>query len=429
MKENPFFSGLVCGIALTLAVVIAFMTYSKTPTMVPPPASAVKAPLPAAPQIQLNAINTAGMKPSPLRGNPSAAVTILEYSDFHCPFCKKVVPTLAEVLKNYSDKVRLVFKHSPLSETPGQGSFLTHEASVCAHEQGKFWEFYDGAFALSNHPDAAALRQIASQIGLDSATFESCLKSDRPLRTIKADLQVARIQGVDGTPTFVINGRELSGAVPYENFQKKIDEALANPGVVPPAASAKPATPAAPAKPVEFNDLAGRPSEGPDKAPVTLVEFSDFHCPFCQRLEPTIDRIMKEYSGKVRKVWRHFPLPMHTGSDRTHQASECANEQGKFWKYHNKLFENFSVQPKDDAFLTSIADKSGLNGKKFKKCMEGTASKEVVQKDVQKGAASGVRGTPAVFVNGRLVSGAQPFDNFKRIIDEELSKGKPAAQK
>ncbi len=427
MKPNPFFSGFVCGVALTLASIIVILTYNKNyaPTV---PANPL---IPETGAIQLAQAGGRALNLTPpTRGPVTAPVTIIDYSDFYCGFCKKVMPTLLQVTKNYPDKVKLVFKHHPLSQTPGQGSYFVHEAAVCAHEQAKFWEFFEAAFAYSGHPDPAAVRQIASQIGLNSQLFEGCLKTDRPKKVIEADLREAQSQKVDGTPTFFINGEVLAGAYPYETFQSKI-ESIINPrqaGTAPAAAAA--AAPKAvpqiapqPVQRAEFNDLKGRPSQGPEKAPITIVQFSDFHCPFCVRVEPTMDQIMKEYQGQVRKVWRHFPLSMHIGADRTHVASECANKQGKFWEYHDKLFKNFSA-PKDDGLYISIAKEIGLKEKDFKKCLNDEGMLQQIRDDISAGSKVGVSGTPVAFINGLKLTGAQPFTSFKRVIDDELQKAK-----
>lgn len=408
MKPNPFFSGFVCGVALTLAAVIALTVYHKPgPVIAAVPLAAAAPPPPP-------------ILSSPERGSKQAPVTLFDYSDFHCPYCRKAMPVIEKIIQNYPGKVRVIFKHSPLAETPGKGSFLTHEASVCAQEQGKFWEFAEAVYALSEPPDEAGVHQVAGRIGLNPHAFEACLKSDRPQKAIRADLEEGRAHGIQGTPTFVINGKQLAGVYPYEKFEQMIEEVLS------PGKKIEPPAPAAPPQKAEFTDLAGRPSLGPEKARVTLVEFSDFHCPFCLKLEPTLARILQDYPGKIRRVWRHFPLAMHAGSERTHQASECAHAQGKFWAYHDKLFENFSAI-KGEAFLNSLAAQTGLNLKKFKACMQDPVSKNAVQKDIERGRASGVGGTPAVFVNGRLISGAQPYENFKSVVDEELQKaGRPS---
>jgi len=357
---------------------------------------------------------------SPSRGGEAAPVTMTEFADFHCGFCKKVSATLEAVLKSYPEKVRLVFRHHPLSNTPGQGSYLTHEASVCAHEQGKFWEYHDGIFSLSGFPQEADLYTLAGKLGLDEKKFEDCLKNGRGRPPIEKDLQEGVERKIQGTPMIYINQAEVAGAYPLEHF-KEVIEGVLNPEQ-PPKPQPSPQPEAAEKKaPVIFKDLKGRPTLGPRDAPVTLVEFSDFHCPFCQRVTPTLEQIMKNFPGKVKRVWRHYPLSFHAGADRTHEASECAHEQGKFWEYHDKLFLA-PGQAGDDATRIRLAEEAGLDKKKFEKCLAGGKYKDLIQKEIKAGNEAGVRGTPAIFVNGSLVSGAQPYENFESAVRNELTR-------
>ncbi len=161
------------------------------------------------------------------------------------------------------------------------------------------------------------------------------------------------------------------------------------------------------------------PSIGSENASVTIVEFSDFQCPFCARAVPTVKQILKEYDGKVKIVYRDFPLGFHENAQKAAEASECADEQGKFWEYHDLLFENQGNL--DAVSLKKYAKDLKLNTSEFDACLDSGKYAAEVQKDASDGQSYGVSGTPAFFINGRLVSGAQPFENFKKIIDEELA--------
>jgi protein-disulfide isomerase len=177
--------------------------------------------------------------------------------------------------------------------------------------------------------------------------------------------------------------------------------------------------------PVVAVETAGRPEKGNPKAPVTIVEFSDYECPFCKRAEPTVERVLKEYPDKVRVVFRDFPLDFHPNARPAAEAAKCANLQGKFWPYHEKLFAAKDLTP---ATLKSIAGEVGLDAAKFDECVAKQATKAAVEEDIKDAAEAGVTGTPAFFVNGRMLSGAQPFEKFKEVIDEELSRqGSPAS--
>jgi len=155
-------------------------------------------------------------------------------------------------------------------------------------------------------------------------------------------------------------------------------------------------------------------------APVTLVEFSDFECPFCGRAYPTFQKILNDYPDQVRLVYKQFPLTsIHPNSQKAAEASECASEQGKFWEYHDKLFDNQASGYSIDKFK-QWAKELNLDSGKFDNCLDGGKYASKITADQQEGQAKGVNGTPATFVNGQLVSGAQPYENFKQIIDSLL---------
>jgi protein-disulfide isomerase len=163
----------------------------------------------------------------------------------------------------------------------------------------------------------------------------------------------------------------------------------------------------------------GAPLRGSKSAPITIVEFSDFHCPFCKRVNPTLKEIEEKYGEKVRIAFRDFPIDqLHPGARKAHEAARCAHEQDKFWAYHDVLFDKAPRASAQD--LKTYAGALGLDTTKFDQCLTTEKYKERVQKDVDEGARLGVQGTPAFFVSGRLLSGAQPLDRFVQLIDEEL---------
>jgi len=161
---------------------------------------------------------------------------------------------------------------------------------------------------------------------------------------------------------------------------------------------------------------------GPSDADVTMVIYSDFECPYCLRYSATLSQIMDEYEDDVRIVFRHFPLSFHANAKGAALASECAAEQGKFWEMHDKIFEanaadNMSLDTwKDDA------KELGLDTEEFNDCLDSEKYADEIALQMQGGAQAGVRGTPATFINGQLVSGALPFESFQQIIDAELAK-------
>jgi protein-disulfide isomerase len=161
------------------------------------------------------------------------------------------------------------------------------------------------------------------------------------------------------------------------------------------------------------------PSKGDEKAPVVIVEFSDFECPFCKKAEPTVKKVLDEYAGKVRLVYREFPLSGHAHAPKASEAALCAKDQGKYWEMHEKLFENQTAI--EVPSLKEYAKALGLDTAKFDECLDKGAKAKDVEADLEAGKKVGVTGTPAFFVNGRPLSGAVPFERFKEVIDAELA--------
>jgi len=156
-----------------------------------------------------------------------------------------------------------------------------------------------------------------------------------------------------------------------------------------------------------------------DKAKITIVEFSDFQCPFCQSFHPTLEKIVSEYGNDVAWVYKHFPLDsIHPNARPAAEASECAAEQDKFWEFAGKLFENQSRLGTD--YYKELASELGLNTKKFNSCVDSGKYKDKVESDYQEGVAAGVRGTPGSFINGQPLNGAQPYETVKAAIDSLL---------
>ncbi len=164
---------------------------------------------------------------------------------------------------------------------------------------------------------------------------------------------------------------------------------------------------------------AGRPEKGGRDAAVTIIEFSDYECPFCKRAEGVVDQVVSTYGDKVKVVFRDFPLPFHANARPAAEAANCAASQGKFWEYHGKLFANQTALTPDK--LNGYATEIGLDGQKFSECLAQKPHAAAIDKDIEDGQKVGVSGTPAFFINGRMLSGAQPFEKFKELIDEELA--------
>jgi protein-disulfide isomerase len=380
----------------------------------------------------------------PSKGADDALVTIVEYSDFQCPFCSRVGPTIERIMKEYPQKVRVVFKHNPLpfhADAP-----LAAEATMAAHEQGKFWEMHDKLFANQQAIKRENLDTYAKDIGLDVGKFKQALDTNKFKPAVQADLAAGSSIGVQGTPNFFVNGRKIEGAVPFENFKTVIDDELiraeklvakgtpknqvyaklmASVSAAPAAAPAA-AAPAAPAARPAVSDevfkveIDGSPLQGAKEPKVVIVSFSDFQCPFCSRVLPTLKQIADNYKNDVAFSFKHLPLEFHQNATPAAQATEAARLQGKFWEMHDKLFANQQALSVED--FDKYAKEIGLNVSKFKTDFASKEVKDRIDRDKTVAAKFGARGTPSFFINGRVFRGAQPYDAFKTVVDEEIKK-------
>jgi len=172
-----------------------------------------------------------------------------------------------------------------------------------------------------------------------------------------------------------------------------------------------------------FN-LAGKTPRGNANAPITIIDVSDFQCPYCGRAKPTIDQLLSAYPGKIKLYFIHFPLDFHEFAEKASEAAECAGEQGKFWEYHDLLFANQNAL--DVVSLKKYAKQLNLDSTKFDSCLDSGAKASVVSADFQQGVKAGVTGTPMFFMNGVKVCGAQPYAVFKQVVDALLAGQRPS---
>ena len=382
----------------------------------------------------------------PVRGPAGAPVTVVLFSDFQCPFCARVGPTLKQIEQNYAGQVRFVWKHQPLPMHPN--AVPAAMAAEAAREQGKFWEMHDKLFAAQQDLSPATYERYATELGLDLGKFKASVAAARGQARITADQQLAGSVGANGTPTLFFNCRQLVGAVPYDMMKQVLDDELkkaggllkggkAGPGfyekacdanlALPPTAAAPGAPPAEAAPPpapaVAPDSLGLRaddPVRGSKKAPVTVVLFSDFQCPFCSRIEPTLAQVEKTYGDKVKLVWKHQPLPMHPQAEPAAEAAEAAREQGKFWEMHDKLFQNQQALSPDA--YSRFAKELGLDLAKFEAARQSGRGRARIQEDQAVAGRIGVGGTPTLFVNGERIVGAVPFEQIKTVIDRQLAR-------
>ena len=383
-----------------------------------------------------------------VRGSRLAYVTIVVFSDFQCPFCTRLETTLDRVREEYgSDKLRIVFKNNPLP---------FHEHARLAAEVGQgvlalagpeaFWRYHAMAFRRQSVMSAEALRAWGVAAGANERALEDGLQKKHWAQKVDYDISVAKRLNANGTPMSFINGVSLSGAQPFDRFKEVIDAELEKAKSFVErggardklyarltAANYKPARDddddddgaeaAAEAKVVHKIPAGSAPARGPATAEVTIIEFSDFQCPFCKRVEETLARVRREYGDKVRIVWRDNPLPFHPRAEPAAQLARAARAQkgdAGFWTVHGLLFDN--QQTLDDRDLERIAREAKLDVAKAMAAVKAKSFKKGIEEDADLGDDFQASGTPHFFVNGRRFVGAQPFEKFKALIDEELAR-------
>lgn len=373
---------------------------------------------------------------SPTKGPATALVTIVEWSDFQCPFCSKVIPTLDEVSKTYGDKVRVVWKDNPLPFHPRAepAAELAREARAQKGEKG-FWAAHDLLWKNQQKLGDEDLLGYAKELSLDVDKVKTAIAEKKYSASITADQDLADDLQASGTPHFFINGRRLVGAQPLEKFKAVVDEEIKKAEALLAKGIAQKdlyneiikdgKEPPPPERKTVDAPQADSPWKGGEKAKVTMQIFSDFECPFCKRVEATVTEVEKNYGDKVKIYWRDKPLPMHKNAPMLAEAAhEIYKQKGNeaFWKFHGALF---AKQGTPDAFTRANVEKyaeelGGIDLGKFKKALDTNAHKDFVKVDSDAADKAGISGTPAFVINGYFISGAQPYAKFKKLIDKAL---------
>jgi protein-disulfide isomerase len=418
-----FALGAILGIVGDRALSVRAPGASPAPAHAAAPAGQV-APAPSAPA-PARASGEAASVPlradDPVRGPSDAKVTVVVFSDFQCPFCSRVEPAMLQLLTSNPGTVRVAWKHQPLSMHPN--AVPAARAAEAARLQGKFWEMHDRLFASQASLSDATYALAARELGLDVARFQADAASQGVLARIAADQSLAGSAGAQGTPTLFLNCRKMVGAQPVESYQsvvadeiRKADALLAQGvkaadlygklcagNVAAAARSVEAAARGAGAIPVRPDD----PVRGNRKAPVTVIQFSEFQCPFCARALPSLKEL--ESNKSVRVVWKHLPLSFHANAMPAAIAAEAAREQGKFWEMHDRLFSNQAAL--SDASYLQYARELGLDVKRFQEAIQSPRLRARIQEDLAAAASAGVTGTPTFVVNGEVVVGTSGLES------------------
>ncbi len=390
----------------------------------------------------------------PTLGPADAKVTIVIFSDFQCPFCKRAAPTVHQLSREYPADVRFIFVNQPLSFH--KQAAPAARAGLAAHRQGAFWPMHDKMMANQNQLRRAAYLKWARELGLNVQRFARDMASMAITDRIERDRGLAAALRMTGTPGFLINGRKLSGAHPVAKFRTLIDDELAS---CQHAVSTGLEGDALHADRVRRNNAAiattyikhmidlerpPLPKPAPRRARraisktrwrlqhrqtdgvfggknplVTVVVFTDYECPFCRRVEPTLAALVDRYGADLQVRIKHYPLSFHRNAKLAAKSAICAQKQGKFAAMHNDLFANQRSLKR--AQIIARAAKLGLNLKRLSRCLDSSSATAALAQHQADVRMAGVRGTPNSFVNGRKIGGAMPFSTFEAVVKEELA--------
>jgi protein-disulfide isomerase len=350
----------------------------------------------------------------PSKGPADAPATIVVFSTFLCPECAQMAGHVDRIVTEHGQKVRVVFKHKLFSSH--LHAMEAAEAAAEANAQGKFWPFHDRAQAKGVALDRGSIEEIAREVGMDVGRLRAALADGRHRGRVLRDSLLATETAAHSMPNVAVNGVRLFGDKTYENLKALVGRKLAD-------AQAAIAAGTAPARLyaslVEggkaFDALDPRRLEfsadeamvrGPKDARVHLVVFEDFQCPFCAKVNPSIEAFRKRFPDDVRVVFKHFPLTdIHADAQAAAEAAVEAARQGKFWPFHDLLFRN--QKDLNRAGLERLAEQAGLDVAALRKALDGRAHQAAVTRDVAEGGRAGVTGTPVIFLNGRRYQGPQ----------------------
>lgn len=330
----------------------------------------------------------------------SDRVEVVLFSDFQCPFCAQFALSFRELQSKGVDGIQVIveFKHFPLNIHPAAA--LAHQAAAAAREQGKFWEMHDLLFANQSAVKRGDLMQYAAKLGLDMDRFAKDLDSDRIKKLIEAETLEGEKLGVRGTPTFLVNGRAYSGALPYDQLKQVVQRENERTRIK-----------------LEVPDKAL--SLGPADAPVTLEFFADLQSSISRQAFEVLDQMARRYPSKVRIQFRNFPLAFHPQAPLAHEAAMTAAAQGRFWEFARYILGHQDSLREQD--LIAQAGRLGLDESKFAEQIAQHRYAVKVEADLQSGSKRGIRGSPVIFVNGNRIDGVPSLEKLAEYVESELA--------
>jgi protein-disulfide isomerase len=335
-------------------------------------------------------------------------VEIVLYSDFQCPYCKQLAPSIRKLQTQPIDGMDTTvrFKNFPLPMHAN--AQLAHQAAEAARAQGKFWEMHDLLFEDPRHLQRSDFIDYAKRLGLDIARFEKDLDSDRTRQLIAADVAEGMAFGVSGTPTYTINGKRYSGARSLDQLKDLIthDQRRAR------------------ALAEVTDDLMAK---GPSNAPVTLELFVDLQSPVSRPALDVIERVLRQHEAAVRVQFRNFPLAFHPQAELAHEAAMVAARDGHFWEFAAFILDRQGSLREQD--LIDYAGRLGFDEEKFAEAIQQHRYAPRVEADLQAGQARGIHGSPVILVNGKRIDGVPSVQALTQYVEDALDHDRALAGK
>jgi protein-disulfide isomerase len=391
------------------------------------------------------------------KGPDNARLSLVVFSEFECPFCKKFAQSSDHLIEKFPDDLRLVFMNFPLhnecnsalSRSFHKRACIGANAAMAANMQGKFWEMHDWLFANQKTYNVDSIVSFAESKGMDGAAIREAVETNKYKDLFEGQAKQLLPTGSRGTPTAFINGQKVENArwdnlpmitsfieelLDPEKAKGEAPEAVVAPAVSEPGAlpearvvledgtllterldnlkerleklALRPRRPQPrqPKKPdpnkVYSFKVAGSPAAGPESAPVTMVVFSEFLCPHCAKVTDEIEKLREKFPDKIKVVFKGLPNRGHNFSLEAHEAAMAAQAQGKFWEMHDKIFENRKNISPDQ--LKKLAQDMGLDMEKYNEAITKHEHRQKIVDDLAEADKASVASTPTVFINGKF---------------------------
>jgi protein-disulfide isomerase len=370
----------------------------------------------------------------PVWGDAQAPATLVVFGDLECPHTRRALGVVLVLKKALGSDLRIAWRNRPLEGNELAGSAAEVAAALHAeHGNGVFWRFIAEAVKEGLAPTAARLDRWIEAAGGDRARVSAARIKHK--KRVDRDLELAGRFDVRATPTLFLNGTRIEGYHPLSVLRRQVEQEITVARVVLASGIGSASLYATRVRKNLIGlgsdvlvracpEIGTSPVRGSSSPLVTIVEFSDFECPYCKRALPTLERVLARYGGDVRLVWKNLPLTSHARARPAAALAQEAYQRGgatSFWRIHDLLFAASSL---DDEGLKSIAGKAGLDAGSALEAVRRGVHDSKIEADVKLGKKLGAAGTPTFYLNGRKLEGAVPFERFSVLVQEEIDAAK-----